>query len=127
MLVYEGVGSALESEMAERMGRKGKDKLLEDLPLSRGEFEDAWRGMCAFEFLGQACEPTAAALGEIWKCMMSAAVLRGINLEEGFSVVDLAGPVEEDGHPSALLRAVLRRHSPSDAELSEERKCAHRS
>ncbi len=126
MLAYEGLGSGLESEMAERMGRKGKDKLLEDLPLSRGEFEDAWRGMCAFEFLGQVCEPTVAALGEIWKSILSAAILRGINLEEKLSVLNLAGSVEGDGHPSALLRAVLRRLSRSDAELSEERKFAHR-
>ncbi len=126
MLAYEGLGSGLESEMVERMGRKGKDKLLEDLPLSRGEFEDAWREMCAFEFLGQVCEPTAAALGEIWKSILSAAILRGINLEEKLSVLNLAGSVEGDGHPSALLRAVLRRLSRSDAELSEERKFAHR-
>lgn len=46
--------------------------------------------------------------------------MRSVNLGEGFSIATLSRIVEEDGHPTALFRAVMDRLSSNDIELMDD-------
>lgn len=94
----------------ESAGKGSKQKIFENLPVSRQEFEDAWLHMCAFEANGHAWVPSSSDCSGIWRLMMSAAVLKNTNLVGGFHPNDLGKIViEQDLYPKALFEAVLRR------------------
>lgn len=91
-------------------GRKTKQDIFDNIPLSRQEIEGAWLDLCAFETSGHACVPSALDRSGIWKSIMSAAALENADLVEGFSPATLKHiVVEQDTYPEELLGAVLRR------------------
>ena len=45
----------------------------------------------------------------VWKALLSAATVSGVNLEENFEPHSLADMVGNDGYPWALLMAVVTR------------------
>lgn len=90
---------------------RGKDRICKDAPLSRAEFEAAWVTLCAFELENIAFLPTATALHEVWKSILSATVVKSLKLEDNVFIQNIAGLVEEDGFPRSLLQAVVNRLS----------------
>lgn len=86
-----------------------KNAIFRDAPFSTEEFDRTWKLLCAFEVLGRAWMPTASALATIWKTILSAATIRGINLEKTFEFTSLADTVGNDGYPRALFIAVVMR------------------
>ncbi len=88
---------------------KDKNAILHDAPFSTKEFNKAWNQLCAFEVLGRAWLPTPSALAMIWKSILSAATIRGVNLEKSFDLKSLAEMVGNDGYPWALCMAVVIR------------------
>ena len=88
--------------------------LLENVPLSIGEFDTAWRDICAFETIDvsgqvQAWIPSAGVLCAVWRSLGTVATLNRINLEEGFAIDSILGLIEEDGYPAGIVQAVVDR------------------
>ena len=113
LALYTGPG-ALEATSPGLMDVDGahqnkKGDIYRDTTVSTGEFDTAWKTLCAFEAHERSWRPTVLPLLAIWKSMMSAATLRSIKLEDSFPVAALTTVVEEDGHPLALLNAVVDR------------------
>lgn len=88
---------------------KDKNAILQEAPLSTKEFDEIWKQQCAFEVLGRAWLPTASALAMIWKSILSAASISGVNIEKGFELQSLAEMVGNDGFPWATFMAVVTR------------------
>lgn len=99
-----------------------KAKIIEDLPLSRRELEEAWKELCAFEREGKSWIPVASSLIDIWKSVILAATLRGVKIEDDFAMDELEGVVEDDAHPNALFRAVIDRISVQNVDSVDSRK-----
>ena len=89
-----------------------RDALLADAPFSRTAFEQSAVEICAFECKGTLWLPTATALVNMWKSLMSAMAVKGIKTSASFPMEEVRVFVEEDGHESALLQAVLTRLKP---------------
>ena len=95
----------------ETSGYQSREVVLDDAPLSRHEFHLAWTELCAFERDDNAMLPTACVLHALWKSIMSAATVKGINLNESLYISSIAEVVEDDGFPQGLLHAVFNRLS----------------
>lgn len=93
----------------EASDRRSKSAIYKDMPLSMQEFENAWIEFCAFESDFTSWIPTASCLCGVWRSVISAVVLKGLNLQDSVLINDLVGLVEEDGFPAALLHAVVER------------------
>ena len=100
-----------------------RDAIQDDAPFSTGEFGTAWKELCAFELEGLAWLPSASLLVSVWNSTISAAVLRGVKIENGFSADILETIVEEDGYPRVLLRAIISRLDSEQEHALDERKC----
>ena len=100
--------------------KKSKTLISEDAPMSQGEFDKGWTELCAFESEDQAQLPSAISLSNAWKSFISAATLKEVKLEENFCISDLAGLVEEDGYPKALLEAIIARVSINGEDLMND-------
>ena len=110
--VFDGPQAGLQSKDVagvDTADGRSKSIVYEDTPVSLQEFEDAWIELCAFELESISCVPSSACLSGIWQSIISAVVLKGLNLQESVYIDDLAGLVEEDGFPAALLQAVIDR------------------
>lgn len=114
--VYTGPDSISASGSLERTSR---ETILEHVPFSRGEFDKASKELCAFELEGRAWIPAASLLRSVWKSVILAATLRGVNLGDGFPMTTIEGVAEEDGHPSVLFRAVIDRLGSEDEDLMD--------
>ena len=101
---------------AEKLSRQS---LLWDAPFSVGEFDHACKELCIFEEGDQAWMPTDSVVAGVWKSVILAATMRGIDLGEGFAIAALSSIIEEDGYPLTLYKAVLHRLSSGDADLME--------
>ena len=88
---------------------RDKSAILQDAPLSTDEFNQAWEQLCAFDVLGSPWLPTPSALAMVWKSILSAATVRGFDLEKSFELKSLAEIVGNDGYPQALFTAVVIR------------------
>ena len=97
-----------------------KNAILQDAPLSRDEFNQAWKQLCAFEVLGRSWLPTPSALAMVWKSILSAATIRGVNLETNFELKSLAEVVGSDGFPWALLMAIVTRLVSNTENLRDD-------
>lgn len=86
-----------------------RESVFDNAPYSLVELKSAWKHICAFEMKQISLRPTPLALIEVWNSMMSAVLLRNINVEDAFAVDMLLGPVEEEGHPASLVRTVMSR------------------
>lgn len=89
--------------------------MLENAPLSSGEFDKAWKGLCAFEESSRAWLPTSSVLISVWKLIVSAATVRSVDIGEAFSLTTLGGVIEEDGHSIAVFKAVMDRLGSDNA------------
>ncbi|KAL9075759.1 MAG: hypothetical protein Q9161_001511 [Pseudevernia consocians] len=85
---------------------RNKNAILQDTPFSTAEFDKIWKQLCAFEVLGRAWLPTPSALAMVWKSILSAASIRGVNLEKRFNLKSITEMVGNDGFPWALCMAV---------------------
>lgn len=86
---------------------KDKDAILYDAPFSKDEVNEIWKQSCAFEAFGRPFLPTPSALAMVWKSILSAATIRGVNLEKRFDLNSLAEMVTSDGFPWELVTAVV--------------------
>lgn len=103
---------------------KDKNAILQDAPVSTKEFDKTWKQQCAFEVLGCARLPTPSALAMIWKSILSAATVSGVNLEKGFDLKSLAEMVGSDGFPLAFFMAVMIRLVSDTEHLNDD--CEYR-
>lgn len=94
--------------------------VLDDAPISSGEFESGWIEICAFETGGQAWRPLASTLHGVWKSVFSAAAVNGLKLDDGFPTSSITSLVEEDGYSTTLLMAVLTRLSSIEDTKSDD-------
>lgn len=90
--------------------------IFEDVPFSRGEFDKAWKALCAFDLEGRAWIPAGSALVGVWRSVVSAATLQGVSLGDIFPLATLEGLVAEDDHPSVLFRAIIDRLGSEDED-----------
>ncbi|KAK3174333.1 hypothetical protein OEA41_001577 [Lepraria neglecta] len=119
--VYSGPEGGTQSPTASApLEKKNRHAILERAPLSLGEFNKACEELCVFEVDGQAWLPTASMLANVWKSIISGATVRSINLGGSFSIATLSRIVEEDGHLTALFRAVMDRLSSNDVDLMDD-------
>ena len=100
--------------------RLSKETAFDDTPLSRRQFDDAWKDTCSFEILGVALLPSANCLGGIWKSIISAATKNNIDLTESFGLIDLIDTVDEDSFPRDLLDAVIKRVTVKNKDILKE-------
>ena len=98
---------------------KDKDDILQHAPFSTEEFDKIWKQLCVFEVHGHAWLPTPSALAMVWKSIISAAAIRGVNLEKGFDLTSLARILSNDGYPWALVMAVMIRLVPDTDRLKD--------
>ena len=108
--------------------RISKLTLLTNLPISYDEFEKSWADMCAFEIDGQAWRPSAQSLVGVWKTIMSASTVQGIDIAHQFRINDVCETVEVDGYPREMVTAVLQKlstvySSPSYSTSLDMDKC----
>lgn len=109
--LYKGIDTELGLGVDTTFSSMYEDKnaILQNAPFSTVEFDKAWKQSCAFEVLGRAFLPTASALAFVWKSILSAATIRGIDIEKNFDLESLADMVGTDGYPRALFIAVVMR------------------
>lgn len=88
---------------------KDENAILQDAPYSTEELNKTWKQLCAFEVFGRAWLPTPSALAMVWASILSAATVRGVNLEKRFDLKSIAEMVDNDGYPLALVMAVVTR------------------
>ena len=88
---------------------RNKNAILQDTPFSTAECDKIWKQLCAFEVLGRAWLPTPSALAMVWKSILSAASIRGVNLEKRINLKSITEMVGNDGFPWALCMAVVIR------------------
>ncbi|CAD6580795.1 MAG: hypothetical protein ASARMPREDX12_000268 [Alectoria sarmentosa] len=102
--------------------RKYKDKkaIFQDAPFSTEEFDKTWNQLCAFEVLDRAWLPTPSTLTLAWKSILSAATVRGVNLEKSFDFKSLVEMVGHDGFPEALIIAVVIRLASNTDYLKDD-------
>lgn len=108
------------SSTLEAAAARSKLAVLDDAPLSTGEFESGWIEICAFETGGQAWRPLASTLYGVWKSVLSAAAVNELKLDDGFPTSSITSMVEEDGYSTTLLMAVLTRLSSSEDFISHD-------
>ena len=114
-----------ESFATSEIGRtRSKLVVLEDAPMSTGEFESGWIELCAFETEGQAWRPLTSTLNGIWKSILSAVAVNAPKIDNGFPTFLISPLVQEDGYSESLLMAVLTRLSPNGDFPSHDCKLA---
>ena len=114
-----------ESSSTSEIGRaKSKLVVLEDAPMSTGEFESGWIELCAFETEGQAWRPLTSTLNGIWKSILSAVAVNVPKIDNGFPTFLISPLVQEDEYSESLLMAVLTRLSPNGDVPSNDCKLA---
>lgn len=144
-----GVGNDVEMQDEDNEDDQGQGKEREirnavfaDIPVSRAQCEQAWVDLCVFVLghqrrqsgsglnVAASCRRPSAecAVSSVWKRVMEAAVLQGINLEKQFLVDDLWRSMLDDNgdepFPRSLFEAVIRRVCELDAShLLSELKC----
>ena len=93
-----------------RLGKyKDRTAILLDAPFSAQEFDNTWKQLCAFEVLGRAWLPTPSAVAIVWKSIMSAATIKGVNLEKEIDLNSVGEMVGNDGFPLPLFKAIVMR------------------
>ena len=97
-----------------------KNAILQDTPISTDEFNRAWQQLCAFEVLGRSWLPTPSALAMVWNSILSAATIRGVNLETKLELKSLAEVVGNDGYPWALFMAIVTRLVSNTENLRDD-------
>ena len=104
--LYDGqdIRSAKETEGGRYIH---KQDLFDDLPLSDGELEHAWRELCAFESLKAVWRPKPSYLLKMWRAILSHIILRGLSPERSISRRAILNQVEEDGLSQDLFVAVI--------------------
>ena len=96
-----------------------KHKIFEDIPLSVGELEEAWRDLCAFEHANRVWRPAATLLLKTWRSLLSAVDLNGIEATRLMPNSMLKDAAEEHSLPPSLpfaIRALLNqnKNAPDD-------------
>ncbi|KAL6710087.1 hypothetical protein ACN47E_009878 [Coniothyrium glycines] len=86
---------------------RSKASMLDDVPMSAGECQAAWIEAIAFEHEGSSYQPSPNALVQVWRSINAAALAEGIKLDSQFLTADLTRAAAEDGHPEALIEAIL--------------------
>ncbi|KAL8692596.1 MAG: hypothetical protein Q9218_002412 [Villophora microphyllina] len=97
------------AKICDLAGIQTKQSLLNDLPMSPQEFNQAWTDLCAFELEDQAWRPSSSMLWKIWKSTTSACALKGLSLDQSLDTQSLARTVEEDDIPPPVFHAVIRK------------------
>lgn len=92
--------------------------IFDNTPLSDAQCHAGWNELMAFEHDGDSYRPSVSALSHVWTSINAAALAEGVKLDSQFLTDDVATAVSDDGHPSALVKAVLR-HLSNDEQNAE--------
>ncbi|KAI9035617.1 putative sister chromatid cohesion protein Dcc1 [Aspergillus affinis] len=132
--VVSSEGSGQEEEDIDPIERQEVlQRVLADVPVSRGQCEQGWIELCAFvrprgeteteggqDVKGWCWRPSARVKVDVWKRAVEGSVLQGIDLGKQFLVSDLWRSVLEEGgeepYPQPLFEAVVRRVCESGSE-----------
>jgi hypothetical protein len=121
--VYDIVGSDVDATG----NSKSKATIFEHVPLSDGQCEAGWNELVAFEHENSSYQPSPTALAQVWSAINAAALAEGVKLDSQFLMDDITRAVAEDGHPSGLVGAILRRLSTEDQDHTGPWCCLDRS
>ncbi|KAL8664920.1 MAG: hypothetical protein Q9202_002629 [Teloschistes flavicans] len=102
--VFVDLESAQKRELA---AIQTKQSILNDMPMSSLQYNQAWTDLCAFELENQAWCPSPSILWKVWKSITSACSLKGLSLDRSLDMHALAGTIEEDDIPLPLFHAVI--------------------
>lgn len=105
---------------------KSKATMFDDIPLSQGQCQLGWEDLNAFEHEGSSYQPTANVLAQVWSSINAAALAEGIKLDSQFLMADITKSVTEEGHPSDLVEALLRRLANVEQDLAGPWSCLDR-
>ncbi|KAL9585469.1 MAG: hypothetical protein Q9212_001502 [Teloschistes hypoglaucus] len=86
---------------------QNKQSILNDMPMSSQQFNQAWTNLCAFEVGDQAWCPSPSMLWKVWTSITSACTLKGLSLHQSLDTQALARTMEEDDIPPPLFHAVM--------------------
>lgn len=86
---------------------QSKRSILNDMPMSLQQCNQAWTDLCAFEVGDQAWRPSPFMLWKVWTSITSACTLRGLSLDQSLDTQALARASEEDDIPAPLFHAVM--------------------
>jgi sister chromatid cohesion protein DCC1 len=100
-----------------------KTSIFDDMPLSDGECQTGWNDLMAFEVDDGSYQPSPNALSQVWKSINTAALAEGATLDTQFMTDDISRAAAEEGHPLALIEAVLARLSTDDTDRSGPWSC----
>lgn len=89
--------------------KSNRQPVLESVPFSLGEFDEAWLEICAFEHDGHAFRPSSTFLAKVWKSMIAAATTLDIDIARGFRLTHLLEAMNDDGFPRNLIKAIMAR------------------
>ena len=121
--VYDIVGGDVDATG----NSKSKATILDDVPLSNGQCEAGWSELVAFEHKGSSYQPSPTALSQVWSAINAAALAEGVKLDSQFLMNDITRAVSEEGHPSTLTEALLRRLSTEEQDPTGPWCCLGRS
>lgn len=106
---------------------KSKATVFEDIPLSDAQCETGWNELVAFEHEGSSYQPSGRTLSQVWASINAAALAEGVKLGSQFLRNDITRTVAEEGHPSSLVEAVLKRAATDKQDLDGPWCCLDRS
>jgi sister chromatid cohesion protein DCC1 len=121
--VYDIVGGDVDAAG----NSKTKDDIIEHVPLSDGQCHAGWNELMAFEHEGSCYQPSANALLQVWTSINAAALAEGVKLDNHFMTGDVSRAVAEEGHPLALIEALLYNASKEDQDRTGPWCCLERS
>ncbi|TGZ80918.1 hypothetical protein EX30DRAFT_44308 [Ascodesmis nigricans] len=83
--------------------------LLPELPISDGEFTEAWRASGAFEWRGKIYQPTPTVLVKALQVIFTATTAErlGIETEVGVKIEDIMKAIDDDEVPRGLIEGVI--------------------
>lgn len=115
---------------SDEMGATGNGNTMaavfDDIPLSRAQCLSAWSELIAFELPNGSYRPNANVLVQAWSAINAATLAEGVRLDSQFLTDDIARAVAEEGHPPALIAAILRHLTQDDQKGDGSWSCLDR-
>ncbi|KAK3070915.1 hypothetical protein LTR53_009595 [Teratosphaeriaceae sp. CCFEE 6253] len=100
-----------------------KQQLFDDMPMSQGECEEAWKSLACFELSqpGGSFLPTANAKVRAWRAILETATASGLDLTNHFAPSKQKPSVDHDEDcPAELVSAVLLGMTNSEGYVDEK-------
>lgn len=100
--------------------------VFDDIPLSHAQCLSAWSELIAFELPNGSYRPNANVLTQAWSAINATTLAEGVRLDSQFLTDDVARAVAEEGHPPALVAAMLKHLTQDDQKGDGSWSCLDR-